>query len=216
MVILSTVFRTTSSHFLPEGIQILSIGRGSNQASAIDNAVEQWLMGVLPAFTSYLGNRQKNTLDATMVVGVEETGEKYGWTVHQGPVIYRSYGRETSELKQAEDSEIFQAIFQVVHPYAAHSNLFWLECFATRYADRKLDATCRFNNVDWEEGRTALLNMASHWPTVEDTIISKRQFLLFEPTPVGDLADLAEKVDEQFGEATTEALPWWKRIFARK
>jgi hypothetical protein len=82
--------------------------------------------------------------------------------------------------------------------------LFWLECYALRYDDGKVDATCRYNNKDWPEGQDALLAWAWSWPDTKGYILSKRQFLLFEPTPVDKLESgeqLSERMEQEISKS---------------
>src|SRR5438046_4453037 len=88
--------------------------------------------------------------------------------------------------RRARKSEIFKRLFSVVHPFAAHTTLFWLECFAVRYPDGRIDATCRKHNDDWEEGKQALLLWAADWPLHEKGFVSQRRFILFNPPAVKD------------------------------
>jgi hypothetical protein len=121
-----------------------------------------------------------------MIVHDSESGEQFGWTVHLPPIVSRAYG-EAELPENLEQPAVFQALFDTIHPFAAHNHLFWLECFAVRYAEEKVDATCRLNNEDWEEGQDALLEWALSWPPFGKGILSHRQFLLFEPTPIDRL-----------------------------
>ena len=74
----------------------------------------------------------------------------------------------------------------------------WIESFAARYySSHKVDATCRLNNKDFNQGRDALMGWAAGWPEIGATILTKRQFLLFEPTPPEKLKELSRKLDTE-------------------
>jgi hypothetical protein len=77
----------------------------------------------------------------------------------------------------------------------------WIESFAARYySDRKVDATCRLNNKDFDQGRDALMSWAAGWPETGASILTKRQFLLFEPTPPEQLKGLSQQLDVEIQE----------------
>jgi hypothetical protein len=118
-----------------------------------------------------------------MLVHDADTGQQFGWTVHLPPILTRAYGG-ISVPEHPEQSAVFRALFNIIHRHAAHQSLFWVECFAARYPGRKVDATCRKLNEDWEDGRDALMVWAMTWPYPGRGIISRRQFLLFQPTPI--------------------------------
>src|SRR5262249_12818300 len=138
---------------------------------------------------------------SSMVVGVEESADRYGWSVHLGPVLAREYGPPGSAPTGLGDLSrlgAFEPIFHTIHPYAAHRKPMWTESFAARYyADSKVDATCRLNNKDFDQGRDALMSWAAGWPETGATILTKRQFLLFEPTPPEQLKELSQKLDAE-------------------
>src|ERR1043166_4464185 len=124
-----------------------------------------------------------------MVVAIDGASERYGWIIHLGPVIARLYGSGDvpGVMEELHPEEVLRAIFDVLHPLAAHRTLFWLECYTARYPDGRVDATCRLHNDDWQKGRDTLLVWASRWPAAPGRMISKRQFMVFEPAPVSEL-----------------------------
>jgi len=64
----------------------------------------------------------------------------------------------------------------------------WIETFAARYyTEGKVDARCRLNNKDFEEGRRALMGWASNWETTGAALLTKRQLVLCEPTTLEQL-----------------------------
>jgi hypothetical protein len=179
-------------------------------------AAEQWATGVLPVLVSYMLKPRHvcEVVKSPMIVAVDGTSERYGWTVHLGPVIGRLWGPRgsTGELGELDAYEVYQAVFNTLHPFAAHRNTFWLECFGARYADGKVDATCRLRNNDWDEGRAALLLWASQWPDTKGHILSKRQFILLEPTPMEELMSQPDLVNALESHLATKQRPWWKRL----
>jgi len=184
-----------------DGIKVFQIGYGRSDYEAARDASNQWCLGVLPALLTYVTqtDQRGDVEKAHMIVAVDETGEQFGWTVYLPPILSRAYGGSPS-LDEPEQSAMFKALFDSIHPFAAHKTLFWLECFAARYPERQVDATCRLNNADWAEGRNALLAWATSWQEPGDGILSRRQFLLFKPTPVDSIpksAELSSLLDEQ-------------------
>jgi len=138
-----------------------------------------------------------------MIVGVEDSQESYGWTAHLGPVIGRAFGGSGSAhspLGDLSQSATYIPVFHVLHPHAAHRSLMWIETFAARYyTEGKVDATCRLNNKDFEEGRRALMGWASNWETTGAALLTKRQFVLFEPTTLEQLKNsdnLSQKLND--------------------
>jgi hypothetical protein len=204
---ISVIMQVGSLDSINGGIDVLHTGMGDTLEEAAANAAHQWITGVLPVVYSYLTHRDREDVGhSQMIVAIEDTGEQFGWSVHLGPIVTRVFG----DLEQPEElgkSEIFKRIFNVVHPFAAHTTLFWLECFAVRYPDGRIDATCRKHNDDWEEGKQALLVWASEWPVREKGFVSQRQFIIFEPTAVKDLKsgeELARRLP------LPKKKPWWR------
>ena len=188
------------------GIDVLHTGMGATLEEAAANAAHQWIAGVLPVIQTYLTHRDHPDVDQSqMIVAIEETSEQFGWSVHLGPIITRVFG-DIEQPAELGKSEIFKRLFHVVHPFAAHTTLFWLECFAVRYPDGRIDATCRKHNEDWDEGQQALLVWASEWPVNRKGFISQRQFIIFEPTAVADLPSGKELADR----LPLPQKPWWK------
>ena len=174
-----------------KGVRVLSTGFGKLDRDAARDAAVQWCSGVYPPLLAW--RTQKHVCDSSqfqMIVAVAGTDERYGWLAHLGPIIWRLYGPEgtTGEIGEIDQNEIIQALFNVLHPIAAHRTLFWLECFAVRYPDGSPDATCRLYNEDWMEGEEALLSWAFSWQDTGGCVLSKRQFILFEPVPVSSLS----------------------------
>ncbi len=187
------------------GIRVTSVGSGDSIEVAAADAAMQWAVGVLPVIMSYVLRSHVCEVEKfPMIVGVADSSERYGWTVHLGPVIGRAYGGAGSGDSLFGDlscSAAYTPIFHAVHPYAAHRRLMWVESFAARYYfDRKVDATCRIRNQDFEEGRDALLDWAAGWPETGAAVLSKRQFILLEPTALEELkgsAELSQNLDDE-------------------
>jgi hypothetical protein len=176
------------------GICMLAAGMGGTEESACVDAAKQWALGVLPVLVSYMLRSHVCEVEKMpLVVGVQDSNERYGWTVHLGPVIGRSYGVANAQFDETQLGDLtrsaaFNPIFHVVHPYATHTRLMWIESFAARYfLNRKVDATCRLNNKDFQEGRESLLSWAEEWPDTGVPFLTKRQFVLFESTPAEQL-----------------------------
>jgi Family of unknown function (DUF6348) len=176
------------------GIRVLAAGSGETVEAACADAASQWVLGVLPVIISFMLRSHVCEIEKTpVIVGVQDSNERYGWTVHLGPVIARAYGTSADKFDEAQLGDLsrsaaFNPVFHAIHPYAAHKSLMWVESFAARYfRDCKVDATCRLNNKDFDEGREASLGWAIEWPDTGVAMLSKRQFLFFESTPVGQL-----------------------------
>ena len=206
VVAISAIVQVGSLDSISGGIDVLHTGMGDTPEEAAANAAHQWIAGVLPVIYTYLTHRDHEDVEhSQMVVAIEETGEQFGWSVHLGPIVTRVFG-DIAQPEELGKNEIFRRLFNVVHPFAAHTTLFWLECFAVRYPDGRIDATCRKHNDDWEEGKQALLLWAAEWPVNSNGFVSQRQFIIFEPTAVKDLPS---------GKELVERLPlpkkrWWR------
>jgi hypothetical protein len=209
----SVVFEARAAGADSDGILVLSIGFGASQEAAARSAADQWVTGVYPVLQSYLGKpvHQCNVEKSHMIVAVEGSEKRYGWTIHVGPLIARLYGGGGS-VGELGHSEGLRAVFDALHPFSAHAHIFWIELFAARYSDGKVDATCRYNNRDLPEGQDALLTWAGHWPETSGSILSKRQFLLFQPTKITDLPSRG-RLERELGRHLTKQSPsWWRRL----
>ncbi len=201
---LLVVFEARVKNSSGPGIRVTSIGTGDSNESAAGNAASQWAMGVLPVIMRYiLRSHLCEVADLPMVVGVENSQERYGWTALLGPVIGRAYGGSGSVdslLGDLSPSAAYIPVFHRLHSHAAHRRLMWIESFAARYyAEGKVDATCRLNNKDFEDGRNALLGWARSWEATGAALVTKRQFILFEPTSLAELKNsdnLSQKLDD--------------------
>jgi hypothetical protein len=186
----TVVFEARTAGAMSSGIGILAfaIGYGDTDEAAARDAAYQWVIGVFPALLSYNSPQEHSCLveRAEIVVEVPETGQRYDWIVHIPPVLCRKFGNCDFE-PEVDSNEVLGAISEAVSEFAGHDLLFWLECFVARFPDGSVDATCRHNNRDWPEGEKALLAWASGWPDTEGCIVSKRQFLMFEPAPIDGL-----------------------------
>jgi len=197
----SVTFEARAEGATTDGIKVFQLGYGPTEFDAARDASYQWLLGVYPALVTFIAqpDHRCDVDKAHMIVGDDDTGEKFGWTVHLPPILSRTYG-ETLMPEQPEQNAVFRALFDSIHPYAAHGSVFWIECFAARYPDSKVDATCRLNNEDWSEGRNALLAWAMSWPDPGQGILSRRQFVLFEPTEIDSIPEgskLSSMIDER-------------------
>jgi len=203
------------------GMRVLAVGIGDTQQAATADAAAQWALGVLPVLRSYILHSHVCEVELfPMIVGVHDSPDRYGWTVHIGPVIGRAFGKvgdEDPTLGDLSRSAAYEPLFQVLHSYAAHRSLMWVESFAARYySDQKLDATCRLNNRDIADGRDALLAWASGWPSTGAKTVSKRQFLILEPKPldaVDESGDLRQRLEQEIRKSGD---PWWRRLLGRR
>jgi|GEM_PF-2468690 len=190
------------------GIRVLAVGVGATELEAAIDAGHQWAVGVFPVVVSYVLDQDVEGVETSpMIVGVQDTNEKYAWVVYIGPVVDRVYCEdEYVELDKGELDPFaaYKPIFDAVHPYAAHNKLMWIESFSAKYPDGEVDATCKLNNKNWVEGRNALLNWSSVWPDTKGNLLSKRQFLIFKPTAISELqskSDLEKQLDEEMNKS---------------
>ncbi|MGH9764507.1 MAG: DUF6348 family protein [Blastocatellia bacterium] len=177
---MSVVFEASGNGALSNRwIQILSIGFGDTDTAAAPEAISQWRLGVFPALRSYI-MRPDHFCEVTKAHMTVETdaGERFGWTAHIGQALWRLYSSNDSECNELapeiDESEIYRAMLEAVRPVAVHNTLFWLERFAARYPDGHVEATCRYNNVDWPAGQQALLDWAAKWPQPTGRLLSRR------------------------------------------
>lgn len=212
----SVVFDARAQDADEAGILVLTVGFGDTPETAAVDAGHQWATSVLPVLLSYvLHQEQPEVQRCPMVVGVQDSGERFGWTAHLGPVTARVYGPpDAPEIDRGDLSPAtaYKPVFNAIHPFAAHNQLMWVESFAARYPEGKLDATCRLQNDDWAEGRAALLAWAASWPDTGPCVLTKRQFIILEPTPVGRLASDKDLVAILEREMAKQKKPWWRRM----
>ena len=169
------------------GIHVVQVGLGESVEAACTDAAHQWAVGVLPVLESYVLNKTPSDVTVGhMLVALDGTSDLYGWTVHIGPLIERVFGK-IREVERPDQSALYRRLFNELHPFAAHSKLFWLECFAARFPGGRVDATCRYHNGDWVEGREVLLAWAAEWPDPGSGLLGRRQFLMFAPTAPSEL-----------------------------
>lgn len=203
----SVVFDARVHNSSARGIRILSVGLGNTEETASIDAASQWALGVLPVIVSYV--RRSHVCEVQklpMIVAVVDSQERYGWTAYLGPVIARAYGGSASDeslLGDLSQSNAYIPIFRVVHPRAAHRKVMWVESFASKfYAEAKVEATCRLRNDDFPEGREALLAWAKGWPPTGAALLSKRQFILFEPASIEEIESSNPSLMKKFDHAT--------------
>lgn len=202
------------------GIRVLSIGLGETEKEAAIDAGHQWAEGILPVIIGYVLEKEVDGVQQLpMIVGVEETGEKYGWKVYVGPVIHRVFSNETSkeiDVGEIEPIQAFRPIFDSIHPFAAHENLMWIEAFSAKYPDGEVDATCRLKNDNWDEGRESLLYWAHSWPDTNGCLLSKRQFVLMQPKLPNELdskSNLEKALDNEIKKSKQS---WWRKVIKPK
>ena len=212
---ISAVFDARARRATENGVCVLAMGYGDNADACAREAARQWVTGVFPVIQSWLTRAEHapTVTKSEMIVSVAETSQQFGWSVHLGPILYRVYGPPSRKYAppEVDSNDVLQAVFNAVHPFAAHDTVFWLECFAARYPDGKVDATARLHSEDWPEGKAALLAWAAQWPDTEGCILSRRQFLMFEPVAIQQnpsLVSLRQELDAH----TDQKRPWWKRL----
>lgn len=194
-----------------EGIQVLAAGFADTPAQAFAEAAFQWTTGVFTTVRHWLQPAQHTcfTGDFHIVVRAEDPGEDFAWRVHLGPILSRNWGDDDAAL-DVSTNDIVLALFDSIHPHAAHRTLFWIEAFVVRYPDGTLNSTCRLHNQEWEEGEAALKQWASTWRVADGVMVSARQFLLFEPISPDALPSRTDLENALKKEAR---VPWWKRLF---
>jgi hypothetical protein len=205
----SAIFEARAIGATTTGISVFQLGFGLTEFDAACDASYQWCLGVYPALLNYIAEPEHccEVETARMIVRDAESGEEFGWTIHLPPILSRAYG-EAELPEKLEQQDVFHALFETIHPYAAHNQLLWLECFAARVSDSKVSATCRLNNDDWEEGQDALLQWALSWPPFGKGILSHRQFLLFEPTPIEQIPgreSMSKAMEDYFADQSATA-----------
>lgn len=204
--IVHTVFDAAAMDVESEGILVHAIGSGENAQEALADSAAQWALGVFPVLHSRFSDHEDKIGAHVMeiMVRADDSGEKFGWRAHLGPVIMRHSDPEGQD--EPEHEALLKAMLGPVSGIAAHADLFWLESFAVLLPDGKVDADCRVDNREWEEGHRALLNWASDWPRTPGAYVSKRQFILFEPVPIGALKSGGKLASALPGVRK----PWWK------
>lgn len=93
----SVIFEARAAGRGEAGVRILAIGFGADPETAAASAAEQWVIGVLPVLQSWVrGGHVCEVERSPMVAGVDGSEDRFGWTVHLGPVIGRAYGKPGS------------------------------------------------------------------------------------------------------------------------
>jgi hypothetical protein len=176
-----------------EGIAFVAVGLGSDQEIATADAAAQWANGVLPVLRSFAEHSHVcGVAKVPTIVEFADSGERFGWTVYLGPVLGRAAGEHAEKLDQREflRDDTYGPLFPVLQLCAAHKGIMWVDAYVGRFFnEEKANATCRLNNRDIEEGVQALLEWARTWPALGATFLSKRQFMLLEPTPLDALPE---------------------------
>jgi len=213
----SAVFDGRSTGATTNGVCVTVVGYGDDLASCARDAAKQWADGVFPVIRSWLTRAAVDAITKAQIT-VATKDQRFGWSVHLGPILYRVYGGPGISYTPPDipSSSIFKAVFAAVYPVAAHRTLFWLECFACRYPDGKVDATARLGNDDWPAGRDALLRWATDWPDTEGTVLSRREFLMFEPVSSEQVSPSPsfQEVIERYA-AGHKPTSWWKRLMGK-
>lgn len=79
--------------------------------------------------------------DDHLLVEARDTGERYPWRVHVGPIISRAFGPDEAEAPlPAVPKDIIRVLLSEVQALAAHRTLFWIEAYVVRFEDGRVDA----------------------------------------------------------------------------
>jgi uncharacterized protein DUF6348 len=171
-----------------EGMRVNAIGYGPTEAQALRGAADQWLDGVFPVLHHWMAPHKADLgVESTeMIVGDHDTGRRFGWRVHLGPLLFVRYGPGDVPETLPKRHAVLQALFDSLSARSAHETLFWIEAFVGRVPGRAPEATCLLHNGVWPEGETALCE----WAAAQSALagMSVRQFLLFEPVRPDALA----------------------------
>ncbi len=124
--------------------------------------------------------KDHDCLVAAETIELHTTAGKRVFDVLQGPVIGRG------EVEGETNPPVSQSKYLDLMSWHLGRELLgedthWIECFAVRMADKTVDATCRVDNIDWEPGKTLLMEDAKTWSGITPSRQSYRQFLLLHP-----------------------------------
>lgn len=197
-----------------EGLRVNAIGSGSTYRQALRRAADQWIDGVFPVLHSYMRPHEADlgVVTSEIIVADHDTGRRFGWRAHLGPVLVTTYG-DGAAPEPPGRYEVLKVLFDEVSAVAAHDEVFWIEAFVARFVDGPIEAACLLQNNAWPDGEAALREWAQGWPASRGNI-SERQFLMFEPVPVGQLEaqqDLTRRLDAELSRSNVRR--WWQRLF---
>jgi hypothetical protein len=217
-IILSPVFETSryqaaGSHPMRAHV----IGCGSDLAEAAYEAAAQWLEGIFPVLHSLYSEHkvEAGAVISEMITADKESGQRYGWKVHLGPVLMRVFG-EGDEPEASGQADFVRCLRDEIRCMTLHDELFWLECYAAKSPGGEIDGECRLNNIEWPEGLVGIMTWANTWPYTPTQMVTKRQLIVFEPAPIPSLQRHQQLLryldgdpdDEEYGEPRS----WWRRF----
>lgn len=146
-----------------EAVRVNAVGYGATLGRALEVAAEQWLDGVFPVLHSVVAPHpaELDVERADFLAG-NESGERFAWRVHLGPILVTRYGDGTNPPER-ERSAILQALLNELTAIATNRNPFWLELFACRLGDQSA-TTCLLRDAEWIDGDAALVRWIGEWP----------------------------------------------------
>jgi hypothetical protein len=212
-VILCPIYEVSHCHEESlQPIRVHAIGFGADLEEAARETAGQWLEGVFPVLHSvYSENEQEaGVAMSELITADEESGQKYGWRVHLGPVLLRVFG-EGDEPGSPGAADFASCLKAEISCLDVADELFWLECFASRDPDGTVDADCRLNNIEWPEGVSGLLTWANTWPFTPTQMVTKRQLIIFEPVRISSLQGRQELL-RHLARSRGEGISWWTRL----
>ncbi len=168
------------------GPAVTIAGYGTSATGATQNAADQWSNGVLSTVAHRFGWLPGDLGVETSNLVAAQGDDTFGFRIHIGPLQMRVWGDGPSP-KLPPASALLAAILTEVTDAVSTRRTMWLECFAVRYANGTLDATCRLTNEEWLLGEDALCRYATQWPDIGPRTWSQRQFLFFDPKDPSDL-----------------------------
>jgi hypothetical protein len=212
-VILCPIYEVSHCHEESlQPIRVHAIGFGADLDEAARETACQWLEAAFPVLHSvYSDTRQEAGVAISELITVDEdSGQRYGWRVHLGPVLMRVFG-EGDEPEPPGAADFARCLKAEISCLDVADELFWLECFASRDPDGNVDADCRLNNIEWPEGVSGLLTWANTWPYTPTQMVTKRQLIFFEPARISNLQD-RRKLLRRLPGSRGDGMSWWNRL----
>jgi hypothetical protein len=164
---------TTSLRERARGMTVTCVGFAENLNSAVEDAVAQWTLGVLPVLAQWRGHHSCLSTPAAVETraGVFE--------ILRGPTIARGVAEETAAPVHC--GGLMGSLIDMLRAARPAKRLHWLELFACKFENTEVDATCRLNNHDWPTATRTLKGVANGWPAGGTPMRSQRQFVLLRP-----------------------------------
>jgi hypothetical protein len=164
------------------GVRVNAVGFGPTEEAALREAAEQWLDGVFPVLHHWLAPHATDLgiVSRELLVVERESGRRFAWRVHLGPLLFTRYGDGEAALDALPVRDaILRALFDELAAVSAHETVSWVEAFVGRVPGHAPEATCLLRNCAWPEGEAALLEWAVAQPQLAG--MGARQFLLLQP-----------------------------------